>query len=1042
MIHLHVHTYYSFHEGGSSPEAIFEAARERGIDTLAMTDTNGLYGLIHQRQAAEHYGIRLLVGALLNDAAGHSALILPRTRKGYSALCRLITRRHMDEPFSLAEALKGEDLGELFVLSPDVGLLSGLQQQGTLFFELRPGSIDRYRAAQDLGIPAVVTNAVYFAHPEDYEKHRLLRVIGLNSVFSRLTPDLHARREQWLKSSQIMEQAFAWAPEALRNSHAIVDGIEDYWDLGAWIVSREAMEETGDLFLLLKQKCLEGIRHRYGTMTPEIRSRLDKELDIVGRKGFAEYFLIMEDIARQNPYTCGRGSSAASIISYLLGITQVDPIRYDLFFERFLNEDRKDPPDIDVDFPWDDREEVLKYAFTKYGRERTAMVATHVTYQARAAIREVAKVHGFADSDIGRITKKIGYAYFSGPNTTIEDEIHDNPRFRGIDIDEHWKQIIRQAQSIVGYPRHLSVHCGGMLIVPKGVTHYVPMEIANDGRQVIQWDKDGTEEAGLVKMDILGNRSLAVIRDGLKAVKEHYDREIPYHRFSPLEDRETQTIMQAGQTMGVFYVESPAMRNLQKKARVGDFEHLVIHSSIIRPAANRFITAYVERLHGKPYEAFHPRVRDLLRDTHGIMVYQEDVSRVAMALADFTAEEADDLRKVLTKKRDWGKFAAYKRLFEARAQSRGVTRKTLDEIWEMTESFRGYSFCKPHSASFAMVSYKSAYLKAHYPAEFMAAVISNQGGFYTTFAYISEAKRMGLRVLLPDINRSAFHYQAEALPEDQSSIDHGIPLLGDRHPPLWKAIRVGFMQIKGLNKKTTETILEEQDRGGLFRSLQNLLERVSIPEADGTLLIKAGTLDALEPQMTRSQILWTFLAHVRSHSTVVQQRGTTGHLFAFHGTDYPAPPLKAYDRQTQLRHEAEVLGFLISTHPLTLYKSRLKGLRTIQAKDLKQHIGKDVTMVGWCITSRTVITSHDELMEFVSFEDTTAIFETNLFPQAFRRYAHLIDLNEPFVLRGRVEDDHGCVTLNVSHVDTRLFYKISKSEKRPPPGLQAEFEAP
>ncbi|MBW2058689.1 MAG: DNA polymerase III subunit alpha [Deltaproteobacteria bacterium] len=1013
MIHLHVHTYYSFHEGASSPEELFEAARKRGIDTLAVTDTNGLYGLMHQRKAAEHYGVRLLVGALLNDLPGHSALILPRTRTGYSALCRLITRRHMDPHFSLLEALQEEDLAELFIISPDLGLLSGLPREKTLFFELRPGLIDRYRAALELGIPAVVTNAVYFARPTDFDRQRLLRVIGLNSTFGRLTPDLHARSDQWLKPPETMEREFAWAPEALKNSHRIAKGIEDFWDLGSWIVSRDAMEEKGDLFLLLKQKCLEGVRRRYGRMTPEIKSRLEKELGIVARKGFSEYFLIMEDIARQNPYTCGRGSSAASIISYLLGITQVDPIRYDLFFERFLNEDRKDPPDIDIDFPWDEREEVLKYAFRKYGSERTAMVSTHVTYQVRGALREVAKVYGFSDSDIGLITKKIGFSLFYGPEATIEEQIRDNPRFRGIDIDDDWKRIIRQAQSIVGYPRHLSVHCGGLVIVPSGVAHYVPMEISRDGRQVIQWDKDAAEEAGLVKMDILGNRSLAVIRDGLEAVKENYGIEIPYHRFSPLDDPGAKEIMRTGQTMGVFYVESPAMRNLQKKARVGDFDHLVIHSSIIRPAANRFITEYIERLHGKPYKPFHPAVRDLLKETYGIMVYQEDVSRVAMALAGFSPEEADDLRKVLTKKRDWGRFAAYKRIFEERAQRRGVTRKTLDEIWEMTESFRGYSFCKPHSASFAMVSYKSAYLKAHYPAEFMASVISNQGGFYTTFAYISEAKRMGISVLLPDINRSLFHYRAE----------------GEGRSPSYRAIRVGFMQIKGLSSKTTRAILEERGRQGPFRSLQDLLERVSIPEADGILLVKSGALDSLEPEMSRSQIMWIFLAHTRSHSTVVQKRGTTGHLFAFHGTDYPVPPLKAYDRQTELRHEAETLGFLISTHPLTLYRERLKGLDYIQAKDMKKHIGREVTMVGWCITSRTVITSKDELMEFVSFEDTTAIFETNIFPRAFRRYAHLIDLNEPFVLKGRITDDHGCVTLNVGHVDTRLFYKIPKTEK-------------
>jgi len=1027
MLHLHVHTYYSFHEGASSPEDLFAAAREQGIQTLAVTDTNGLYGLIHQLKAATHSGIRLLIGAWLDDTAGHSAIVLPRTRRGYSRLCHLITRRHTDRRFSLGPSLMNEDLSQIFVLSSDMRLLTILPREETVFFELRPGTIHKYRSAREHRIPAVVTNGVYFAHPQDYEKHRLLRVIGLNSTFSRLSPDLHARPDQWLKPAALMEKEFAWAPEALRNSHRIADGIEDYWDMGPWVVPRDAMSERDDLFRLLQQKCMDGVRLRYGTMTLAIKTRLDKELDIVARKGFSEYFLIMEDVARQNPYTCGRGSSAASLISYLLGITQVDPIRYDLFFERFLNETRKDPPDIDIDFPWDDREDVLKYIFQKYGPASTAMVANHITVQTRAAIREVAKVHGFTSHDIGLITKKIGFTLFHGPGETLEDRIRDNPRFRGIDIDTHWRSIFKTAQSIVGYPRHISVHCGGVIIIPRGVAHYVPMEKAQDGRQVIQWEKEGAEEAGLVKMDILGNRSLAVIRDVLEKVRKNYGTDIPYHRFSPLDDPETQTLMRRGHTMGVFYVESPAMRNLQKKTRVGDFDHLVIHSSIIRPAANKCITEYVERLHGKPYEPLHPDVGDLLRESYGIMVYQEDVSRVAMALADFTPEEADDLRKVLTKKRDWGAFTAYQRLFEGRARKRGLTREKLDEIWEMMEAFRGYSFCKPHSASFAMVSYKSAYLKTHYPAEFMAAVISNQGGFYTTFAYISEAKRMGLRVFLPDINRSDFHFRAESL--DSENLEEADPEELKKSSLPWQGVRVGFMQIRNMSQRTIESILEERERGGPFRSLQDLLWRVHIPEADGLMLIKTGALDSLEPHMNRPQIMWAFLAHVRSHSTVVQQRGATGHLFAFHGNDYPILPLEDYDSRAQLRHEAETLGFLISTHPLTLYTSRLRGLRYIQAKDMTDHRGEDVIMIGWCITRRTVITSHDELMEFVSFEDTTAIFETNIFPPAFRRYAHLIDLNEPFLLQGRVEDDHGSVTLNVSHVDTRLFYKISKPMK-------------
>ena len=992
FVHLHVHSYYSFCRGANSLEELCATAQRLGFRALALTDTNGVYGLVRFLEIAREYDLVPLIGAEIRTDT-ERAVLLCKSQRGYSNLSRLLTLRHLDPHFRLAEALPAH-AEDLIVLTDQPALLARWARElGTdsVYAELRPGPNRRrlLRFARQHGLRPVATNGVHFAAPSDYRVHRLLRAIDLNTTLDRLPPSEVAPSDAYLRSATSMAAAFTDAPDAISNTEKIAEACSFEFDLGGFIFRQFRGPNGQDAYQYLRELCYKGARWRYGTITPAVRKRLEHELAIIRDKGYAPYFLVVHDIVQQSPRTCGRGSAAASVVSYCLGITHVDPIRYDLFFERFLNRGRKDPPDIDVDFPWDERDDILAYVFRRYGQDSTAMISNHVTFKAKAAVREIAKVYGLPESEINRISKRIP-GYWDADS--VSDLVAHHPVFRGVDLRPPWPEILRLADRIHGFPRNLSVHPGGVVIVPGRVDAYVPVEMAPKGVRIIQWEKDQAEDAGLVKIDLLGNRSLAVIRDALDAIEQHHGVRIDYARWDPLEDPVTQDLMARGDTMGVFYVESPAMRLLQKKTGKGDFEHLVIHSSIIRPAANTYIREYIRRLKGGSYRPLHPVLQEVMRETYGIMVYQEDVSRVAIKLAGFSAAEADELRKVLSKKHKQKKLEDYRQKFYRGALKRRVPLKTIDKIWDMILSFSGYSFCKPHSASYAMVSYKSAWLRAHFPAEFMAAVISNQGGYYSTFAYISEARRMGLRILPPDINESDIPYTGKG-----------------------RELRVGLMQIKGIKRESLESIVEERQRNGPYLSLRDFLHRVRIDPSETRQLVKAGAFDALEPTLTRPQMMW--FVNSRRHQPPHAARVVTADLFSDLEPDIPVPPLPEYDERTRLRHEVEVFGFLISRHPLTLYRERLRRRKVVAAKDLSRYVGKRVTVAGWLITQKLAKTRREQLMEFVSFEDTTAIYDTTFFPKAYERFVYLLSGNRPFLLTGKVEEDFDAVTLTVEKVE-------------------------
>jgi len=969
------------------PEELVKAAKEKNFDTLALTDTNGLYGLIWFLEAAKSHGVAPIIGAeLVKDGR---AVVLAKNWEGYRTLCRLITSRHMDDDFSLGEKLAKTN-GEIFILSDDEKVLSKLAGRENVFVELLPErpNYKMMKMAKKLGLQTVATAGAHYTDPAQYSLHYLLRAIDQNRTFNDLDKSKLVPSSWRLMSQNKISHLFSFAPQAVENADYIASQCRTDWTFSQVIFPAFEEKSADDAFVILKEKCLAGISKRYGKAYPRIMDRLNHELEVIRQKHFADIFLIVKDIVSQTTLTCGRGSAAASIVSYLLEITHVDPIKHNLFFERFLNPNRVDPPDIDVDFAWDERDGILDYIFEKYGGRQTAMIANHVCFRARASMREIAKVYGIPEGEINAVTKKMrGLWYqFAG---SFAKMLREHPMFQKTPLDEPWPEIMSMASMLEGRPRNLSVHCGGVVIVPGDITNHAPCQMAPKGVPIVQWEKDQAEEAGLVKIDILGNRSLAVIRDALLAIKEDQGIDIEYSQLSPLDDPDTQDLLARGDSMGVFYVESPAMRQLQIKTGKGDFEHLVIHSSIIRPAANAFINEYVARLKGAKWRPLHPLLEELFKDTYGIMVYQEDVSRSAMALAGLDAADAEGLRKILTKKSK-RRLNEYKRMFYNGCEKNNIDPKTIDAIWEMIWSFSGYSFCKPHSASYAMVSFKSAWLKAHYPAQFMAAVISNQGGFYAPFAYVSEAKRMGLSVLPPDINYSDKRYTGK---DD------------------W--IRIGFMQLAELGAQCVDELIGQREKGGLFSSFDDFIKRVRPNPSDVKVLVKAGCFDRVARGASRPELVW--LLYRKGHPAR-PKKGMTGELFINERSSTPPPRPPQYDLRTILRHEVEILGFLASRHPLSLYAGRLSKIGHVKGKNLRHHVGKRITTIGWYVTGKVVSDKNRQPMEFITFEDTTAIYETIFFSKAYKKFCRILCRSRPYVLCGKVEESFGACSLNVDSV--------------------------
>ena len=982
--YLHFRSNYSLLRGCRSPEEICRFARERGLSYVGMTDINNFYGLIVFLLAADRAEIRPVAGVVVEKAGRQLLTAYVMNREGYGRICRVLSKLLTDEDgsFEPVAALETGGWDGLSILSPHPDVIDRLirREQHGLYVQLTYGSPFASLAAfaRERGLPTAAVHDTVFLDESDERLYPLLRAIDLNTTVELVPETERLGGGHRFVEPGAMESFFSAVPEALQCAESIAEQADVTGIISPRYVF-PAFEGLSDAetFGLLRKLCDDGVRRRYGGMRPDIRERLDYELAVIQEKGFASYFLVVRDIVQQCPRTCGRGSAASSIVSYLLGITHVDPLRYTLFFERFLNRGRKDPPDIDVDFPWDERDATLRYVFDKYAG-RAAMVANHVTFGPRSALREPAKALGLPEEELGVIVRA----------------------FRQGRLDDIPPYVREAAARIRGFPRNLGTHCGGVVITPQPITDYTHVQISPLGYPLIAWEKDAAEEAGLVKIDLLGNRSLAVLRDSLALVEKNHGVRHEWESFDPLSDADTRDLISQGRTIGVFYVESPATRQLLSKMQRGDYENLVIASSIIRPAANQYIRTWVKRLHGAPYRPLHPLVEQTLAETFGVMVYQEDVSRVAIDLAGFPIEEADRLRKILSKKDRDLKLPDLRERFFRGARSRGVSEQTVVRVWDMILSFDGYSFCKAHSASYAQVSYRVAYLKRFYPLEFIASVINNGGGFYGRQTYVDECRRMGFRILPPDVNASNWEYTVERLGGLSASVPR------PPSPSMTAGLRVGLGQLKDARRELVDAIVQERDRAGPFAGFRDFLLRVPCRFEDARVLIRSGALDSVSDGCTRPQLFFRW-------QNIDRDKGL--------GFVSPRPPVIGdYPDRVKLSDEVGTLGIIVSRHPLELFRPRIerivrrRGLAPfVRSVDIPAHRGRKIWTAGILVTGKEVATRRQEPMIFVSFEDELAMYEAVLFPDAFARfYAHLDD-GWAFLVFGRVEDDMGAVAITV-----------------------------
>jgi len=841
FIHLHVHSNFSMLDGACPIDGLVEQAGRLGMAALAITDHDGLYGAIRFYQQAKKAGLKPVIGAEITvegctvgswDGPYHLVL-LAKDRTGYSNLCRLITHAHLSQPrgsprasiSALEEccppvgeliALSGCKRGEIAAHILDrpaqsdqaANRLAEIFGRENFFIELPADEPDLIaplaRLAQRLRIGTVATNNVHYISPDKAHIHDVLACIGALSTIQELNPKppplraealrrakaRHSDGEAYFKSAREMQAQFTAYPEAIANAIEIAERCNLNLGLGEIHFPHFPLPPGQIADGCLEKLCRKGAREKYGRLSAKVLRRLRHELAIIRRLGFSEYFLVVWDIvrwARSKGIRCsGRGSAGDSLVSYLLGLTGVDPIEADLLFERFLNPERKGMPDVDLDFDSRRREEVIDYVYQRFGKQSVAAVATINTFNARSAIREAGRALGFPAAMVDAVSKAFPHI---GADR-IREAVSSLPELRGLGLEnERLAHLFDVCQEIAGFPRHLSVHLGGMVIAPgpspaearrlagEGgtLTDYLPAEMAAKGVTVAQFDKDDIEALGLVKMDLLGLRNLSAVQETVELLRERGPSPSEVLRPAgginldpdrlPLDDPETYSLLRSAQTVGVFQLESPGMRGLLRALQPTCFEDIIANISLFRPGPMQadMVGPFLARRHGKePVSYPHPAAERALKSTYGVILYQEQVLEVASAVAGFTLGQSDALRRAMTHDRSPEEMDKLKEAFLTGAARKGVDRETADDVFRRLSAFAAYGFCKAHAACFAHIAYQTAYLKAHYPAEFLAVILSNQPmGFYPPEVIVQEAKHRGIPVLPVDVNRSGARYTVE-----------------------------------------------------------------------------------------------------------------------------------------------------------------------------------------------------------------------------------------------------------------------------------------
>jgi len=998
-IELHCHSNFSLLDGASHPEDLASRAADLGMPALALTDHNGLYGAIRFYKACLKAGIKPIIGAEMTLQGGYHVTLLCKNNTGYSNLCRLITEAQLRcwkgnavlDLESLAQhsggllCLSGCRRGEIANLIPSeqpnkareaakryIDIFGNedfyIELENNLYPEDSHLCHALVKLARHLNLGYVATNNVHYAKRESHKLHDVLTCIKNRTTLDKCQ-SLRLNSEFYLKSPKEMVPLFKDYPEAIWNTTAIAEKCDVNLDFSSYRLPDFPLPGGESTDAYLEKLCWQKVQEKYEHANREVETRLSQEIDLIKKLGLSGYFLIVWDImdyAKRNGIPAqGRGSAANSMVAYILGITKVDPIKNKLFLGRFLNEEMSSIPDIDIDVSTTHREKLIQYVYQKYGLEHTAMVSSYVTFQARNAIREVGKALGMPAHLLDRMAKSVS----TYKANDIGQDLASIEEFQPYLTSALWGEFISLCQGIADFPRHLSIHNGGMLISSCPLTDIVPLEKATmPGRIVCQWDKDGIADAGLIKVDLLGLRMLSLIHEACKLVAENHKTKLNLDGL-PLDDKEVYDMICRGDTMGVFQVESRAQLQTLPQTKPRSIEDLTIEVALVRPGPLQgdMVHPYIRRRQGLEKVTYlHPKLKPILEDTLGIILFQEQVIQVATTIADFTPGEADCLRRAMSRKRPKHAMEEMKERFIGEAKKNGVESNKASRIFKALEGFAEYGFCKSHAAGFALLCYQSAWLKKYYPSEFYCALLNNQPmGFYSPEVIVRDAKRHGVEILPVDINKSSSKCAVES-----------------------SKIRLGFMYIKEAGEKAISQVMAER-KTAPYLSLEDFYFRTKLERKLAENLILAGAFDSFGCH--KRQLLWQLGLLEKKHP---------GELpLEFRDVKVSLPEIAELE---EMKADYEAQGFPLKYHPMQLLRKEISKDGLLKSSEIAQLFpDTQVRMAGYVITRQRPATAKG--FAFMTLEDEDGTVNVVVRPRVYQRYRQVFKLELLVVVEGIIQ---------------------------------------
>ena len=1053
--HLHVHTEYSLLDGSNKIKEYVDRVRELGMDSAAITDHGVMYGVIDFYRAARAAGINPILGCEVYVAPGsrfdreagsgddryYHLVLLAENNQGYSNLMKIVSKgfvegfyykprvdlslleKYHEGIIALSACLAGEVARFLTRGMYEDAKKAALRYQdifgkGNFFLELQDHGIPEQQNVnqqllkmhRETGIDLVATNDVHYTLAEDAQPHDVLLCLQTGKKLADEDRMRYEGGQYYVKSPEEMERLFPYAPEALENTHKIAQRCHVEIEFGVTKLPKFDVPEGYTSWEYLNELCFKGLEERYQPVTEELKERLNYELSTIRNMGYVDYFLIVWDFikyARDHDIMVGpgRGSAAGSLVAYTLGITQLDPIRYDLLFERFLNPERVSMPDIDVDFCFERRQEVIDYVRRKYGDDCVVQIVTFGTLAARGVIRDVGRVMDLPYAQVDTIAKMIPQEL----NITIDKALQMNPELKKVYEDQkEIHDLIDTAKRLEGLPRHTSMHAAGVVISQKDVSEYVPLSRASDGSIVTQFTMTTLEELGLLKMDFLGLRTLTVIQNAVHLIEQDAGVKLDMQHID-YNDKKVLDSLGTGRSDGVFQLESAGMKNFMKELKPQSLEDVIAGISLYRPGPMDFIPQYI-RGKNRPdtikYDC--PQLESILKPTYGCIVYQEQVMQIVRNLAGYTLGRSDLVRRAMSKKKAAVMEKERQNFVYGNEEegvpgciANGISEQTANKIYDDMIDFAKYAFNKSHAAAYAVVSYQTAFLKYYYPVEFMAALMTSVIEMPTKVAeYIQVCRQMNIKILPPDVNRGAYGF----------SVDNG-------------AIRYGLSAIKSVGRPVINALVEEREANGEYRSLKDFIERLT-----GTVnkraienFIKAGALDCLEGNRRQKMLVYGQIV-----DSIAQEKKNSfaGQMSLFdlvsdeEKKEYEIrmPDVEEYDKEMILAFEKDVLGIYLSGHPLERYRNIMEKMISAKTTDFqpdeesgipKVYDGQKV-IIGGMITEKTIkYTRNNKVMAFLTVEDLLGTVEIVVFPRDYEKWQAMLNEDARVFVQGRVnaEDD-------------------------------------